>query len=944
VSSLLERDAEMRELRRALSASEAGEGAVVVVVGGPGLGKTRLIDAADRLAEPKGLRVLRARGAELETTFPFGVARQVLEPPLAGLSPDERAGLFEGAAALARPLFEGEQPLPRNGARFAALNGLYWLAVQIADRGPLLLLVDDAHRADPASLQFLEYLARRVSGVPLALVVAARTGEPGGSDDFLEGLAVSAGAHVLRPGPLSVEGVARLTAERLAREPDPVFSRACRKATGGNPLFLEELLRELRAQAIEPVAAAAPLVRDVGPDAVARLARSRLELVGPDAVELARAAAVLGDDAELSLAAAIARLGADPGRATADRLSAAGILAPSLRLRFVHPIVRAAIYGHLAPGERAARHAAAAKLLQDRVGSPDGVAAHLLLSDPAGDPRRVAALVDAARLALARGVPENAATYLRRALEEPPAEHDRPALLLQAGQAEYAAQQFASSEEHLRAALAAGDENVRLEAVRWLGRTLSAGGRAEECITLLESELARAPDQASPASLELENELLLATRLSPARRARSVGLAEDFRKRAAGRPRFEALALLHLAHEWLCNGATAAEVSELAERALALSPPGQDEPSFFWAVRTLLDAERDETAARALDLPLDAAHVGRRLWRGPVVALHRSELEYTRGALAEAMTEADVGVAAIEAAGGFHMALPRLQAIRIDVLRERGELDEADEALERAGLAHGAADLPPYARLLWSRGLLRLDQGRLEEARDDFMRCGELRKALGGGRIVHPDWRARCAVALARLGEQGEAEALAAEQLELARAFGAPRALGEALRAAALVRGGGGGLALLDEAVAVLDGSGAPLSLAHALADQGGALREAGRRRESREPLQRALKLAERCGAAALARHARAALSAGGGRPPPTEVIGVAALTPAERRVAALAVDGLTNRSIAQTLFVTEKTVEIHLRNAYRKLGIRNRWQLPEKLGETEEERLVEVG
>jgi energy-coupling factor transporter ATP-binding protein EcfA2 len=179
VSSLLERDAEMRQLRRALSASEAGEGAVVLVVGGPGLGKTRLIEAAGRLAEPKGLRVLRARGAELETTFPFGVARQILEPPLAGLSPVERAGLFEGAAALARPLFEGAEPLPRTGARFAALTGLYWLAVHIADRGPLLLLVDDAHRADPASLQFLEYLARRVSGVPLALVVAARTGEPG---------------------------------------------------------------------------------------------------------------------------------------------------------------------------------------------------------------------------------------------------------------------------------------------------------------------------------------------------------------------------------------------------------------------------------------------------------------------------------------------------------------------------------------------------------------------------------------------------------------------------------------------------------------------------------------------------------------------------------------------------------------------------------------------
>ena len=944
---LLERETEVRELSQALSSvSDDRNGVAVVVVGGPGLGKTSLVETAGGLTKPRGMRVLRARGAELEMTFPFGAVRQLLEPPLAALRPAERSALFQGAAALARPLFDIDPAasLPRDGARFAALNGLYWLTVNLADSGPLLMLVDDAHRADGASLQFLEFLARRLTGVPVALVVAVRTGEPGDAQDSLIGLERSVGARVLRPRPLSLEGVARLTAERLGREPEPSFCRACLDATGGNPLFLEELLRELRAQVVEPVARAAPLVRNVGPEAVARYSRSRLERVGPEAVELARAVAVLEDGAPLPLAAAIAGLTPDRARATADRLSDAGILAPSMRVRFVHPIVRAAIYGHLAPGERAARHAAAATLLLDHGAPAERVAAHLLLSDPAAEERRVRVLREAARLALARGLPENAARYLRRALDEPPPEHDRTAVLLEAGQAEYAAHQFAPSEEHLRAALAAGVEQVRIDAVRWLGRTLSAGGRADECIALLESELASIPDQAGPGALELENELLLATRLSPAHRARFTGRADDFRRRAAGRPRFEALALLQVAHERLCDGASAAEVGELAERALALSPPGHDEPSFFWAVRTLLDAERDEAAARVLDLPLDRAQVGRRLWHGPVVALHRAELEYTRGALAEAMTDAEVGVAAIEAAGGFHMALPRLQGVRLDVLRERGELDEADEALERAGLGHGAADLPPYARLLWSRGLLRLDQGRLEEAREDFLRCGELRRGLGGGRVVHPDWRARCAVALARLGEHRDAETLAAEQLELARAFGAPRALGEALRAAALMRGGADALALLDEAVAVLDGSGATLSLAHALADQGAALREAGRRKESREPLRRALKLAERCGATALQRRARAGLTAGGGRPPRSETTGLAALTPAERRVAALAASELTNREIAQTLFVTEKTVEIHLTNAYRKLGIRSRWQLPALLTESDAERLAAVG
>ncbi len=946
MSSLIERDMEVREIAGPLAAASAGEGAVVIVLADPGLGKTSLVEAAGRLAEREGLEVLRARGAELETTFPFGVVRQLFEPRLAALPPSEHATLFKGAAELARPLFEhaGANALPPGGGRFAALHGLHWLAVHLGDRAPLVMLVDDAHWSDAPSLQFLEYLARRVSGVPLTMLLAARSGEPRGAGDALERLQHGVEARVLRPAPLSLHGVAQLTAERFGRAPDRSFCRACRDSTGGNPLFLDELLRELQTEGVQPVAEAAPLVGDVGPDAVARFASSRLERIGPEAVELARAVAVLGDRAELALAASIAGLDPDHARATADRLSEAGILAPSLRLRFVHPIMRAAIYARLTPGERAVRHASAARLLSAGDGSAERVAAHLLLSDPAGDPARVRALVEAARLALARGVPENAAAYLRRALEEPPPADELASVLLECGRAEWAAQQLASAEEHLRTALTRGDEETRGDAALWLSRTLAAQARVDECVAILEGELARAAGEATPTALKLENELLLATRLSPAHCGGSRQRTERFRRRAAGRPRFEALALLHTAYQRLSEGASAAEVGELAERGLALAPLPMEEPAFFWTVRTLLDAEFDETAARVLEVPLDGLQVVSRAWRGPVIALHRAELAYSRGALEDALTEVEVGVASIEAVGGFHMALPRLEAVRVDVLRERGDLREASVALERVGLARDSAELPPYARLLWSRGLLLFEQGRLEEARDDLMRCGELRHHLGAGRVVHPDWRARCAIVLSRLGERRQAEAMAAEQLRLARAFGAPRALGEALRSAGLVRGGSEALSLLEQGVAVLKGSGAPLSLAHVLTDYGAALREAGRRADSRGPLRRALKLAERCGATALARRARGALTVGGGRPPPSETTGVAALTPAERRVATLAARELTNREIAQALFVTEKTVEIHLTSTYRKLGIRSRWQLPAPLGAAGEELLLEIG
>jgi DNA-binding CsgD family transcriptional regulator len=206
---------------------------------------------------------------------------------------------------------------------------------------------------------------------------------------------------------------------------------------------------------------------------------------------------------------------------------------------------------------------------------------------------------------------------------------------------------------------------------------------------------------------------------------------------------------------------------------------------------------------------------------------------------------------------------------------------------------------------------------------------------LGASQAVHPDWRAYGAIALARLGQHAEAERVAGRQLERTRSFGAPRALGTALWAAAAVKGGEAALGHLEEAVAVLEDSRARLVLVQVLADYGTLLRELGRRRESRDPLRRAITLADACGAPVLAERARAELAAGGGRPPPAETEGVAALTPAERRVAMLAARGRTNREIAQMLFVTEKTVEFHLSHAYRKLGIRSRWQLTEFAGRT---------
>ena len=236
-----------------------------------------------------------------------------------------------------------------------------------------------------------------------------------------------------------------------------------------------------------------------------------------------------------------------------------------------------------------------------------------------------------------------------------------------------------------------------------------------------------------------------------------------------------------------------------------------------------------------------------------------------------------------------------------------------------------------------ARGRLRLAQGRAADALADFQACQALFSADVWGMPVRDTGylhaRSGAALALMRLGEHERACELADAELADVRVFGAPRALGIALRAAGLARGGPEGLALLRESVAALDRSPALLERARSLAELGAALRRSGQRATAREPLARALELAARCGARPLAARAHDELRAAGARPRRPWRTGVDALTPSELRVARLAADGRSNREIAGELYVTLKAVEGHLARAYAKLGIGGRGQLPRALG-----------
>jgi DNA-binding CsgD family transcriptional regulator len=188
-------------------------------------------------------------------------------------------------------------------------------------------------------------------------------------------------------------------------------------------------------------------------------------------------------------------------------------------------------------------------------------------------------------------------------------------------------------------------------------------------------------------------------------------------------------------------------------------------------------------------------------------------------------------------------------------------------------------------------------------------------------------WRSALALAIGQQDPQ-EARELAQQELELARHVGADRAIGIALRVCGLLAGKRDGIELLEQSVAVLEGSPMQLELAHSLTELGGALRRAGARSTAREPLRRALDLATRCGATALAQRAREEAIATGARPRRPWASGVQALTPSELRVARLAAQHMGNREIAQALFITTKTVSDHLTSAYRKLNISSRDEL----------------
>ena len=750
------------------------------------------------------------------------------------------------------------------GSSSGDFHELYWL---LADRCPAVLLVDDAHWLDRPSLRWLAFMVNRVADLPLAIVLAARD-EP---LDTLTRIAVHDATTVLEPQPLSQAAVAELGGDF--------------EATGGNPFYVHALLA----------------AGDGTPRSVIDSIALRLEALPSSCLRLARALAVLDGMASGTVAARVASLDVRSTVEAFEALSRADIVRGE---DFAHPLVRAAVYEAIPARERADLHAVAARLLSH----PEHVAAQLMAAGPGLGAWTVEPLREAARLAWARGAPDEAATLLRRAAEEamPRAQH--------AGVARELAHALVASAgpdglPALREALALAEPQERAALSLELGRALFAHGHFAEACTALEAGLSergtKRPDGGAFRSSELEIELATVAVLDLSLVRRFGGL-DAIGARLPGSP---VRAWIEVARDPAADGARHAED--------ALAQPL--EPSGIAAALVALQAAgRYERADVEWSGVAETARAAGELHTLRMAIALRAMVRLRMGRVAD--VEADLRgliewVAELELPlRAYRTALPSVVSPLVDALIERGQLEEAGHWPALTGLEDDLPEEFGFTFMLDTLARLRLAQGRVQDALRHAREAQRRQRAWG---FKNPGFIAcahTLATALHASGRTSEALDACDEQVDRARAFGARREHGMALRTIGEITRS---TETLEAAVDILGRSEARLEHARALTALGG-----------REHLKRALDIAERLGATALAETARRALIDTGARPRRSALTGVASLTAAQRRVARLAAEGRSNREIAETLFLTEKTVEGHLGAAYRKLGIGSRAQL----------------
>ncbi|MEZ0089497.1 AAA family ATPase [Streptacidiphilus sp. EB129] len=883
---LLERDAELEAARTALEslaahAVPAGpDERLLVYTGAAGLGKTSLLAAVRRAAEDAGLLVLAARGGEQEQLAAFHVVRTLLKPLLLAEGDQGRRELLGGwneivGAAVGLPVL-GATPAPPDpqGVR----DGLDWVVTNLAfARGPLVLLVDDAHWADAESLSWLASFASRVENLPLLVVVAYRPDElPEGAEAF-RGMAGSTGLTPIGLTPLTPEAVAALV-RRMFQGPerdvrvDDAFCREVWAVTGGNPFETVELLAKAQERGLAPVQESCPLLREVAHATQGSGLVARLERLGQSAVRMAWAVSVLGIHTPLELAASVASLTPADAADAADRLRAARILTGHQILEFIHPLIATSVYRGIPEDLRAGMHGRAGWAVLGAGRSPVTAARHWLEIPPQGDSAVVEQLRSAARLFMQAGAPETAQRCLARALREPPSPTQRAEVLFELG-CSTLLYDPASTVGHLRAARAEPVLSEQLQegiTVR-LAQSLAHSNNLLEASETMARAVAEATDKQARLRLLVWNFMWCAfdadERGSEERSQRLADLALELEYGTehidvAGR-----YVLGLRAWDAVVRGEPVETVRHYADLALAEGLHWADQQwGFEVPVLAALTYMYTDQADRAVELfEKGIAEFEEAGWRGAHLAFAhtiRGYVHYRCGNLADAERGAREGLAIANRVGEGLPVHWYAVGTLIAVLLARGGVDEAAELARRYRFhaPYSAAVVFPDAQTV--RGGLLLALGEFAEAEAELAAAGS---RLDGRAMRNPGWcgwQRGLAHAHDALGDGERARAGAADALRRAERFGAASARATALRSCARFAPPEQRVELLEQALEQFERCSAPFEHARAALDLGVALREQGRHREAGVRLRSAAELAEACAADGLAATARLLLAA----------------------------------------------------------------------------------
>jgi DNA-binding CsgD family transcriptional regulator len=907
MSTIVGREDELRTIEAFLADAPTAAGALVLE-GEPGIGKSTLWRRGVDLAAEGGLRVLAARPAEAERSHAHAALGDLLEEALDDVSdelPTPRLRALRVALLL-------EEPDPgRSSQRDVGIATRSAIEL-LADRGPLAIAIDDEQWLDGSSAAALRFAVRRLSA-PVRLLVSRRAGSSGWVDGTLADEAV----ETLAVGPLSLGAIHRLVHARVGTSFPRIALRRVYETSGGNPFYAIELARALASADIGDPTQPLPV-----PARLEELVQARLEGFGGTMREA------------LALAAAHPRL-------TPAQLDAAGYdhgaLEPAVEgnvievadraVRFTHPLLASVLYQSLTIGERLRAHAVLAGLVDD----PVDRARHLAVSTEAPDAAVAAVVERAAASANARGAPLLAAELAEHALRlSPPearADADR-----RLGEAAHA---------HLDA----GDvERSRTLAAELLARTPRGDGRAEALVLMAaieHEELPRAIPLLRQALREAGAlpalEASIHQKLSGALRFTEGYAAAEEHARAAvviaqglDDDGLAGAALSALAIVRFNRGG--AEALQLAEQAYDLTRACADRRARLeaeFALAHVLVWSRDNDRARAVLAQMQREWVDRAEYTTAMVAWYRSLVELHSGRvqlaaeLAEHAREVSVQYARDEAESPQNLFVLALVAAHEGALdRARGLAEQSLRLTETSG----ALLAGPSAVL----GLVDLWGGDVPAAVVRFAGADRTAARADQAEPATRWWCGEHVEALLVLDRVDDGVTLLADWEDGARRVGRAWVLAHAARCRGLVaaaRGDvGGAEEQLDAAATRHDALGDPFAKARALLALGAVRRRARQKRPAREAIEAAAATFDEIGASGWAERARGELGRIGGRTRSDD------LTPAERRVAELVAEGRTNREVAATLFLAERTVETHLSHVYAKLGVRSRTELARRL------------